>query len=160
MSSAPAPETKDRLASDDEQQSGNGHASDPRMPAAIEAAAAARRRRPPQPRWLRIGLVVVLFGLTFFAANSCQRSQVRITKDQAISRAEARVPFEPTQVQVRMLRQGLSSRPFWVVSLSVPHAGTTKAFDELAVVRVNANTGKVEDVKVQPHAPAPKSGGG
>ena len=52
-----------------------------------------------------------------------------------------------------MLRQGLSSQPTWVVSLSVPHAGTTKAFDELAVVRVNANTGKVEDVKVQPHAP-------
>src|SRR5262245_24091022 len=152
MSSAPAPETKDRLASDDE-QSGNGHASDPRMPAVIEAAAAARRRRPPQPMRLRVGLVVVLFVLTLIAAKSCQQSQIRITKDQAIARAEARVPFEPTQVQVRMLRQGLTSRPYWVVSLSVPHAGTTKVFDELAVVRVNANTGKVEDVRVQPHAP-------
>jgi hypothetical protein len=152
MSSVPAPETKDRLASDDE-QSGNGHASDPRMPAAIEAVAAARRGRPPQRTWLRVGLVVALFALTFVAARSCQQSQVRITKDQAVARAEARVPFEPTRVQVRMLRQGLTSRPYWVVSLSVPHAGTTQAFDELAVVRVNANTGKVEDVKVQPAAP-------
>jgi hypothetical protein len=156
MSSVQAPETKDRLASDDE-QSGNGHASDPRMPAAIEAAA-ARPGRPPQPVWLRVGLVVVLFALTFFAAKSCQQSQVRITKDQAIARAEARVPFEPTHVQVRMLRQGMTSRPYWMVSLSVPHAGTTTAFDELAVVRVNANTGKVEDVKVQPHAPQPSDG--
>ena len=56
--------------------------------------------------WLRVGLVVVLFALTFFAAKSCQQSQVRITKDQAIARAEGRVPFEPTHVQVRMLRQG------------------------------------------------------
>jgi hypothetical protein len=148
MSSVPAPETKDRLASDDE-QSGNGHASDPRMPAAIEAVAAARRRRPPQPVWLRVGLVVVLFAVTVFAAKSCQQSQIRITQDQAIATAEQQIPFKPTRVQVRMLRQGLNSRPLWIVSLSVPHAGTTNVFDELAVVRVSANTGKVEDVRIQ-----------
>lgn len=157
MSSAPAPEATDRLASDDEQR-GNGHASDPRMPAAIGAIGAARRRRPPQPVWLRVALVVGLFAITLVAARSCQQSQVRVTKDQAIARAEARVPFDPTRVQVRLLRQGLTSRPIWVVSLSVPRAGATQVFDELAVVRVNANTGKVEDVKVQPDAPP--SGGG
>ena len=147
MSSAPAPETKDRLASDDE-QSGNGHASDPRMPAAIEAVA-ARRGRPPQPVWLRVGLVAALLLVTFVAARSCQQSQVRITKDQAIATAEQRIPFEPTRVQVRMLRQGLNSRPTWIVSLSVPREGQTDVFDELAVVRVSANTGKVEDVRIQ-----------
>jgi hypothetical protein len=149
MSSAPPPETKDRLASDDE-QSGNGHASDPRMPAAIEAVAAARRSRPPQPVWLRVGLIVGLLLLTFVAARSCQQSQIRITKDQAIATAERRIPFEPTRVQVRMLRQGLNSRPVWVVSLSVPREGTeAQVFDELAVVRVSANSGKVEDVRIQ-----------
>lgn len=146
MSSAPAPEAADRLASDE--QSGNGHASDPRMPAAIESVAAARRRRPPHPVWLRVGLVVALLAVTFVAARSCQQSQVRITKDQAIATAEQEIPFKPTHVQVRMLRQGLASRPVWVVSLSVPREGT-QAFDELAVVRVSANTGKVEDVRVQ-----------
>jgi hypothetical protein len=150
MSSAPAPEAADRLASDDEQPGGNGHASDPRMPAAIEAVSAARRRRPPQPTWLKVGLVVVLLAVTLVAARSCQQSQVRITQDQAIATAERRVPFEPTHVQVRMLRQGLTSQPFWVVSLSVPREGTQRqVFDELAVVRVNANTGKVEDVRIQ-----------
>ena len=149
MSSVPAPETKDRLASDDE-QSGNGHASDPRMPAAIEAVAASRRRVPPQPVWLRVGLVAVLLALTVFAAQSCQKSQIRITKDQAIATAEKRIPFEPTNIQIRMLRQGLNSQPVWVVSLSVPHEGARNVFDELAVVRVSANTGKVEDVRIQP----------
>jgi hypothetical protein len=149
MSSAPAPEATDRLASDDEQRR-NGHASDP---AAMDAVAAARRRRPTQPVWLRVGLVVALLAVTFVAARGCQQSQIRITKQQAVERAEARVPFEPTRVQVRMLRQGLTSRPFWIVSLSVPREGSPQVFDQLAVVRVNANTGTVEDVRVQRDAP-------
>jgi hypothetical protein len=51
-----------------------------------------------------------------------------------------------------MLRQGLNSRPNWVVSLSIPRSGAVIAeqqFKELALVRVDANTGKVVDVKVQ-----------
>ena len=154
MSSVPAPEAADRLASDDEQTGGNGHASDPRMPAAIEAIAASRRRRPPQPTWLKVGLVVGLLLITFVAARSCQQSQIRITQDQAIATAEQRIPFEPTSVQVRMLRQGLTSQPVWVVSLSVPREGTNaQVFDELAVVRVNANNGKVLDTRIQRDAP-------
>jgi hypothetical protein len=51
-----------------------------------------------------------------------------------------------------MLRQGLNSRPFWIVSLSIPNTGAgrdTQEFRELAVVRLDANTGKITDVKVQ-----------
>jgi hypothetical protein len=33
--------------------------------------------------------------------------------------------------------------------LSVPREGERDVFDELAVVRVNANTGKVLDVRIQ-----------
>ena len=153
MSSAPAPEAADRLASDDEQTGGNGHASDLRSREAIEAFTAARRRRPPQPTWLKVGLVVGLLLITFVVARSCQQSQIRITKDQAIATAEQRIPFEPTSVQVRMLRQGLTSQPTWIVSLSVPREGSPGVFDELAVVRVSANTGKVEDVRIQRDVP-------
>lgn len=90
--------------------------------------------------------------ITFVASRSCQQDQIRITKEQAIATAERQVKFDPTRVQVRMLRQGLNSRPNWVVSLSIPRRGTTIAdseFKELALVRVDANTGKVVDVKVQ-----------
>jgi hypothetical protein len=126
--------------------------SDPPPEAAI-GSIAAPRRRPPQRTWLRAGLVLGLLALTFVAAQSCQQSQIRITKEQATERAEARVPFEPTSVQVRLLRQGLSAQPFWVVSLSVPREGESQVFDELAVVRVNANDGKVEDVRIQRDEP-------
>jgi hypothetical protein len=47
---------------------------------------------------------------------------------------------------VRLLRQGINSKPYWIVSLSRP--GRVKgSFSELAVVRVDANSGKVKDVK-------------
>jgi hypothetical protein len=87
----------------------------------------------------------------FAVSQTCQKSQVRLTKDEAIQRAEQRVDFEPTERQVRLLRQGLGSKPFWMVSLSVPRDDGT--FKELAVVRVNANTGKITKVEVQRSTP-------
>jgi hypothetical protein len=46
---------------------------------------------------------------------------------------------------VRLLRQGLNSRPYWVVSLSTP--GTQRGtFHDLAVVKIDANSGKVRSV--------------
>jgi hypothetical protein len=80
--------------------------------------------------------------LTFVAARSCQQRQVRIPKDQAIATARHEVSFTPRRTQIRMVRQGLNSHPVWAVSLSVP--GQRKdTFSRLAVVRVDANTGKV-----------------
>ena len=84
----------------------------------------------------------------FVVAQTCQKSQVRIDKNQAIARAEREIDFEPTRKQVRLLRQGVGAKPFWIVSLSVPRKDRT-TFSELAVVRINANTGKVADIKVQ-----------
>lgn len=86
--------------------------------------------------------------LAFVVSRSCQRDQIRVTKEQAIATAEREVTFDPTRTQVRMLRQGVGSKPFWIVSLSIP-ARQEDTFRELAVVRVNANTGEVADVKVQ-----------
>jgi hypothetical protein len=84
----------------------------------------------------------------FLVSQTCQKSQVRLTKDQAIARAEQQVDFEATNKQVRLLRQGVGAKPFWVVSLSIPRRdGAT--FSKLAVVRINANSGKVAEIKVQ-----------
>jgi hypothetical protein len=93
-------------------------------------------------------VIVGVLVLAFFVARGCQQSQVRITKEQAIGTAEREVDFEPRRTQVRLLRQGIDSTPYWIVSLSVPRSreGT---FSRLAVVRVDANTGKVEEVDRQ-----------
>jgi hypothetical protein len=88
----------------------------------------------------------------FVVAQTCQKDQIRVSKDTAIATAKRQIEFEPTRTQIRLLRQGINSRPNWIVSMSIPKAGEpidTQVFKELAIVRVDANTGKVVDVKVQ-----------
>jgi len=92
---------------------------------------------------LVIGLVLVA---AFVFAQTCQKDQVRVSKEQAIQTARNQVTFEPERTQIRMLRQGINSKPFWIVSLSIP-GEREDTFKQIAVVRVDANSGKVEDVE-------------
>jgi hypothetical protein len=111
---------------------------------ALANAARSRGRMGGGP-WLRAGVIGSVLVLAFVASRTCQRSQIRVTKDQAIATAERQVRFEPVREQVRLVRQGLSSKPFWAVSLSIPNRNG-EGFRRLAVVKVDANTGKVASV--------------
>jgi hypothetical protein len=97
------------------------------------------------PTWLRAAVILAVLVVAFVAAQTCQKSSIRLDKNQAIARAEREVDFTPVREQVRLLRQGLTSTPYWMVSLSRPgkRQGT---FSRLVVVRINANSGKVETV--------------
>jgi hypothetical protein len=101
---------------------------------------------------VRGGVIVALVAATFLVSQTCQKDRVRLTKDQAIATAKRQVDFNPTRTQIRFLRQGLGSKPFWIVSLSIPFRGSqlnAQQFKELAVVEIDANTGKVTNVRVQ-----------
>jgi hypothetical protein len=100
-------------------------------------------QRPTWPRLVVIGAILVL---AFVYSRSCQQSQTRVTKEQAVAIAEKQVDFEPEQTQVRFLRQGLGSKPFWFVVLSVPTRKDENAFSKVAQIRVDANTGEVEEL--------------
>jgi peptidase YpeB-like protein len=92
---------------------------------------------------LVIALVLVA---AFVFAQTCQKDQVRVSKEQAIQTAREEVSFEPERTQIRLLRQGINSKPFWIVSLSIP-GERENTFRRIAVVRVDAHSGKVEDVE-------------
>jgi hypothetical protein len=95
---------------------------------------------------VRVIVIAAVLIVAFVAAQTCQKSSIRLDKNQALAKAEAQVDFTPKREQVRMLRQGLTSKPYWMVSLSRPgkRPGT---FSELAVFRINANTGKLQRVR-------------
>ena len=86
--------------------------------------------------------------IAFLVARSCQQSQVRITKDQAIASAMRAVDFKPQRTTVRLLRQGINSKPYWFVNMAVPGRieGTVR---RLTVVKIEANTGKVVEIDKQ-----------
>ena len=104
---------------------------------------------PPRTpaRITRRGLLglAVLVAVTLLAAQSCQQSQVRVSKEQAIATARSQAGFAPERSQVRLVRQGITGRPFWAVSFSVA-APSGDGYSKLTTVRVDANTGKLEAV--------------
>ena len=102
-------------------------------------------RRPA--RVTRGGLlgVAALLAVTVVAAQSCQQSQVRLSKEAAIAKARPEAGFTPERTQVRLVRQGLTGHPFWAVSFAVP-APSGDGYAELTTVRIDANTGSIEAV--------------
>lgn len=67
---------------------------------------------------------------------------IEITSQEAIEIATGVVDFEPENVQVRLIRQGIGLRPVWAVSLAVPQPGSND-FSRLATVEVDAIDGDV-----------------
>jgi hypothetical protein len=111
------------------------------------------RRRPSEadrrPTWPRVAVVVAVLLFAFFVARGCQQDQVRVSKEQALVTAKEQIDFTPENTQIRLLRQGLDTRPFWIVSLSIPNGDDEDSFRRLAIVRIDANTGQVADVSEQ-----------
>jgi hypothetical protein len=100
------------------------------------------------PTWVRVAVIVAVLLVAFVAAQTCQQSQIRYSKEQAIASAKRQVDFTPDRTQIRLVRQGITSEPFWIVSLSV--AGEREdQFRELALVKIDANNGKLESVSRQ-----------
>ena len=122
----------------------------PRRPATQPAsgalpAGARWRRSVGALTWPRALAIVVLFVLCVVVSRSCQQAQVRISKDRAVATARRAIDFRPQRTQVRLVRQGLNSRPFWAVSFSVP-AKSGGGYERLTTVRVDANSGKLAAV--------------
>ena len=95
-----------------------------------------------------MAVIAAVLVVAFIAAQTCQQSQIRYTKEQAIATAKSRIDFTPDRTQVRLVRQGITSEPFWVVSLSIAGDGQDE-FRELALVKIDANNGKVDSVRQQ-----------
>ncbi len=117
-----------------------------------------------RPRWAAVAFVAVTFAAALVFSLSCQRSQIRISKDQAITIALRQVDFQPTRTQIRFVRQGLQGAPYWAVSLSKP-SPNGRVYRRLAVIQLNANTGDVtkvireKDVLVEGGTQSPQSSG-
>jgi hypothetical protein len=109
-------------------------------------------------------VIAAVLVAAFFVSRGCQEAQIKVTQQEAIATAKRQVDFVPQNTQIRFLRQGLDRHPFWFVSLSIPSATNPGGFLRLTLVKIDADTGDVNEVTEQvgpggrsPEAPA---GGG
>jgi len=77
-------------------------------------------------------------------SRTCGATDPELTKEEAIEIARAQVDWEPTDVQVRLLKRGLQSEPFWAVSLTERNVDGTVV--RCQAVRVDAESGEAERV--------------
>jgi hypothetical protein len=95
-----------------------------------------------RPLGKALALLAVLVA-AFLVARSCGSSQGEISQEEAIEIARERIDFEPENVQVRNLGQGVPQRRVWAVSFYV---GKPTSPERATVVEVDAETGEVLDV--------------
>jgi len=102
-------------------------------------------RRRPAP-----GVVVIVLALVgaFFVSRGCQRSQIRISQEQAVVLGERQLDFKPQDHSIRMVLRGVPPKRYWVVSYFIRNE--TGGYRKLTVLLVNANTGKVQVVSDRP----------
>jgi hypothetical protein len=68
-----------------------------------------------------------------------------VSKNDAVTIARARVDFKPEGYNIRFVRRGIPPGPFWVVSFWIRRADGS--FSRITVVVVDANSGRVTEVK-------------
>jgi hypothetical protein len=96
-----------------------------------------------------VGAVLVL---TVVVSRTCASSDIELSQDDAVAQATELVDFVPEDTQVRLLRQGIDRHPFWIISLSTP-TPDGQAYAELAVIRIDAESGEVVEFREQKNAP-------
>ena len=105
------------------------------------------------PTWPRVAGVAAVLVAAFFVSRSCGTSDIKTSQEEAVAKATTEAGFDPEDIQVRLLRQGIDRHPFWIVSLStLSPDGQTYA--DLAVARVDATSGEIVEFKEQKDTPA------
>lgn len=106
----------------------------------VAGTARALRGRPLG----RIAVLVLVVVAAFVVSRGCQRSQVRITKDQAVAIGQRAIDFRPQSHTIRLVQRGVPPKRFWAVSYWIKNPAG--GYRKLTVVLIDANTGKVDKV--------------
>jgi len=113
------------------------------VPTIGDTARALRRRPAP-------GVVVIVIALVgaFLVSRGCQRTQVRISQEQAVVLGERQLDFDPQGHNIRAVQRGVPPRRYWAVTYYIRNE--RGGYRKLTVLLINANTGKVQVVSDRP----------
>jgi len=95
-----------------------------------------------------IVLVIALVG-AFLVSRGCQRTQVRISEEQAVAIGQRQLDFEPQGHNVRIVQRGIPPKRYWAVSYFIRRPNGN-GYLKLTVLLIDVNTGKVEVIEDRP----------
>jgi hypothetical protein len=93
----------------------------------------------------KVAIVLAVLVAAFIVSKSCGAVGDEISQEQAVAIARQEIDYEPERVMVRLLKQGLKSRPYWAVSLAT--FTDTGALERATVVVVDARSGDVTQIR-------------
>jgi hypothetical protein len=83
--------------------------------------------------------------LAFGLSRGCASRSGEISREEAIEIAQQEVDYRSEQTQVRLIRRGFQSRPYWAVSLST--LDDQGAFERTTIVVIDARTREVTEIR-------------
>ena len=97
---------------------------------------------------VRVAVLATIVVAAFLVSRGCQRSYVRITKDQAVAIGQKQVDFHPEGHTIRILLRGIPPTRFWAVSYWIRNKKGS-GYLKITVVLINANNGKIDKIIVE-----------
>ena len=83
--------------------------------------------------------------LAFGLSRGCASRSGEISRDEAVEVAAREVDYRSEQTQVRLIRRGFQSRPYWAVSLST--LDDQGVFERTTIVVIDAHTREVAEIR-------------
>ena len=93
----------------------------------------------------KVAIVLAVLVAAFLVSKSCGSVGDEISQEQAVTIAREQIDYKPDRVMVRLLKQGLKSRPYWAVSLAT--YTDTGALERATVVVIDAKSGEVSRIR-------------
>jgi hypothetical protein len=95
--------------------------------------------------WSRVLFMAGLIALGLVLVNVVNRGGPAVSKDEAVRIARPQIDFVPQDHQIRFIRRGIPTRPYWVVSFYIRKDGG--GYKRVTVVVVDAGNGRVTEVR-------------
>ena len=95
--------------------------------------------------WPRVGFMVGLLAVGLVLTRVLGRTRPHVSEAKAVQIARPKVDFTPQGHNIRLVRRGIPSRPYWVISFWIRNS--TGGYKRITVVLVDSDNGRVVEIR-------------
>jgi hypothetical protein len=95
--------------------------------------------------WPRVGFMVGLLAVGLVLTRVLGKTRPNVSEAKAVQIARPKVDFTPQGHNIRLVRRGIPSRPYWVISFW--SRKSTGGYKRITVVLVDSSSGRIVEVR-------------